>query len=40
VATRPKMREKGKWAAGLFFSNFSNKDLILKPRIQILLNQI
>jgi hypothetical protein len=38
VATRPKglfglkMREKGKWAARLFFSNFSNKDLILKTK--------
>jgi hypothetical protein len=25
------MREKGKWAAGLF-SNFSNKDLLLKTK--------
>jgi hypothetical protein len=38
VATRPKgffglkMREKGKRAAGLFFSNFSKKDLILKAK--------
>jgi hypothetical protein len=37
VATRPKglfglkMREKGKWAAGPF-SNFSNKDLLLKTK--------
>jgi hypothetical protein len=38
VATRPKglfglkMREKGKHVAGLFFFNFSNKDLILKAK--------
>jgi hypothetical protein len=38
VATRTKgmfglkMGEKGKWVAGLFFSNFSNKDLILKTK--------